>query len=164
MKYITETFLEYPDNSSVAVIFYCGGCDRNCPGCHNTDLQNWIEFDSKQVIKELVDYCARLNTDKIVLCGGDPLFNKNLTLTKEILYNLGDKYSICIYTGATIQEVKDLNLSGFKFVKCGIFDASKFVGATKTDDFIRFATTNQELYDSNFKLLSKDGIYYFNED
>ena len=164
LKYITETFLEYPDNSSVAVIFYCGGCDRNCPGCHNTELQNYIKFDSEQVIGELVDYCKRLNTNKIVLCGGDPLYHKNLSLTGDILRTLGGRYDICIYTGANIDEVKALDITGFKFVKCGIFEASKFVGATKTDDYIRFATTNQELYDSQFNLLSKDGTYYFNEE
>lgn len=164
MKYITETFLEYPDNSSIAVIFYCGGCDRDCPGCHNTELQNFIKFDSEQVIKELVEYCKRLNTNKIVLCGGDPLYCKNIPLTKDILNSLGSNYDICIYTGASIDEVKAIDIHGFKFVKCGMFLANMFVGATKTDEYMRFATTNQQLYDSNFNLLSKDGIYYFNED
>lgn len=164
MKYITETFLEYPDNSSIATIFYCGGCDRNCPGCHNTELQNYILFNPKLVVALLVEYCERLKTNKIVLCGGDPLYYKNLPLTKVILAELGRDYDICVYTGATIQEVKNLQLTGFKYIKCGMFDASKFVGATKTDDYIRFATTNQELYSSNFTLLSKDGIYYFNKE
>ena len=163
MKYITETFLEYPDNSSLAVIFYCGGCDRNCPGCHNTELQNHIKFNYKLIVAMLVEYCERVKTNKIVLCGGDPLYSKNIELTKYICSSLGADYDICIYTGADIEEVKALDIKGFKFVKCGIFDASKFVGATKTDEYIRFATTNQSLYDSNFNLLSKDGTYYFNE-
>lgn len=164
MKYITETFLEYPDNSSLAVIFYCGGCDRNCPGCHNTGLQNYIKFDHKKIIADIKTYCRRVKTNKIVLCGGDPLFHRNLSLTKEILYNLGKEYDICIYTGATIKEVKDLRVRGFKFIKCGVFDSTKFVGATKTNDYIQFATTNQELYDEDLNLLSKDGKYYFKED
>ena len=161
MKYITETFLEYPDNCSIAVIFYCGGCDRNCPGCHNTELQNHIDFNIEQVVNELISYCQRLKTNKIVLCGGDPLYKKNIDLTRYICSTLGSDYDICIYTGADVEEVKKLGIAGFKFVKCGIFDASKFVGATKTDSYIRFATTNQQLYDSDFNLLSQDGIYYF---
>ena len=163
MKYIQSTFLEYPDNYSIATIFYFGGCDRNCKGCHNTDLQNFIKFNHKEVINNIKTYCRRLSTNKIVLCGGDPLFHRNLSLTKEILNALSEEYDICIYTGADIEDVKELDIKGFKFVKCGIFDASKFVGATKTDEYIRFATTNQSLYDSNFNLLSKDGTYFFNE-
>lgn len=164
MKYITETFLEYPDNSSLAVIFYCGGCDRGCKGCHNTELQNFIQFNPAEVIDELKDYCGRVHTNKIVLCGGDPLYHQNIPLTKAILAELGKDYDICIYTGATLQEVKDLQITGFKYIKCGMFDASKFVGAIKTDEYIRFATTNQELYSSNLSLLSKDGTYYFNKE
>lgn len=163
MGYITETFLEYPDNSSIATIFYFSGCNRNCKGCQNTDLQ---EYDDTMphisiIIKEIEDYCKRLKTNKIVLCGGDPLFIKNIDKTKQILENLGSNFDICIYTGATIQEVKKLNLKGFKFIKCGMFDENKFIGSEKTDKYLKFATSNQELYDSNLKLLSKNGIYYF---
>lgn len=156
--------MEYPDNSSIAVIFYCGGCDRNCQGCHNTDLQKFIKFDHKKIIQEIKNYCKRVKTNKIVLCGGDPLFHRNLSLTKEILWNLKSDYDICIYTGATIKEVKDLRVKGFKYIKCGVFDLTKFVGAAKTDEYMQFATTNQELYDENLNLLSKDGKYYFKED
>ena len=159
--YITETFLEYPDNSSVAVIFYCGGCDRKCPGCHNTELQNYTLFNPKLTVALLVEYCERLNTNKIVLCGGDPLYSKNVELTKYICSTLGSDYDICIYTGADIEEVKQLDLKGFKFIKCGIFDRNQYIGATKTDEFIRFATKNQELYDADLNLLSKDGVYYY---
>lgn len=163
-RHITETFLEYPDNSSVAVIFYCGGCDRNCKGCHNTELQTYIEFNDEEVIEELVSYCKRLKTNKIVLCGGDPFYSKNIELTKYICSVLGSDYDICIYTGAEIDEVKKIDIIGFKFIKCGRFDATKFIGATKTDKYMRFATANQELYNQNLKLVSEKGIYYFNED
>lgn len=158
--YITETFLEYPDNNSIATIVYFRGCDRDCKGCHNTDLQDFVDLPDNY-IQAIKDYCGRLKTNKIVLCGGDPLFSKNLAKTRELLAALGTSYDICIYTGASIDEVKELNLSGFKFVKCGIFDASQFIGATKTDEFIRFATKNQELYDENLNLLSKNGVYYY---
>ena len=158
--YITETFLEYPDNSSIAAIVYFRGCDRDCKGCHNTDLQGYEELP-KSYIQDIENYCLRLKTNKIVLCGGDPLYCKNLEKTKEILSVLGKNYDICIYTGASIEEVKKLNLKGFKFIKCGFFDPKQYIGSTKNDSFLQFATKNQDLYDKDLKLISKDGVYYY---
>lgn len=161
MLNVQSTFLEYPDNSSIATIFYFSGCDRNCEGCQNTSLKEYTPLDEKEVLSGIVNYSRRLKTNKVVLCGGDPLYKKNLDLTRKILYNLGNDFDICIYTGALIDEVKKLNLSGFKFIKCGVFDKTKFIGSKKTDDYIQFATSNQELYNEFLELISHDGIYYF---
>lgn len=161
MLNVQSTFLEYPDNSSIATIFYFSGCDRNCEGCQNTSLKEYTPLDEKEVLSGIVNYSKRLKTNKVVLCGGDPLYKKNFDLTRKILYNLGNDFDICIYTGALIDEVKKLNLSGFKFIKCGVFDKTKFIGSKKTDDYIQFATSNQELYNEFLELISHDGIYYF---
>ena len=161
MLNVQSTFLEYPDNSSIASIFYFSGCDRNCDGCQNTSLKEYTPLDEKEVLSGIVNYSKRLKTNKVVLCGGDPLYKKNLDLTRKILYNLGKDFDICIYTGALIDEVKKLNLSGFKFIKGGVFDKTKFIGSKKTDDYIQFATSNQELYNEFLELISHDGIYYF---
>ena len=161
MLNVQSTFLEYPDNSSIATIFYFSGCDRNCDGCQNTSLKEYTPLDDKEVLSGIVNYSRRLKTNKVVLCGGDPLYKKNIDLTRKILYNLGNDFDICIYTGALIDEVKKLNLSGFKFIKCGVFDKTKFIGSKKTDDYIQFATSNQELYNEFLELISHDGIYYF---
>lgn len=161
MLNVQSTFLEYPDNSSIATIFYFSGCDRNCEGCQNTSLKEYTPLDEKEVLSGIVNYSKRLKTNKVVLCGGDPLYKKNIDLTRKILYNLGNDFDICIYTGALIDEVKKLNLSGFKFIKCGVFDKTKFIGSKKTDDYIQFATSNQELYNEFLELISHDGIYYF---
>ena len=161
MLNVQSTFLEYPDNSSIATIFYFSGCDRNCEGCQNTSLKEYTPLDEKEVLNGIVNYSRRLKTNKVVLCGGDPLYKKNIDLTRKILYNLGNDFDICIYTGALIDEVKKLNLSGFKFIKCGVFDKTKFIGSKKTDDYIQFATSNQELYNEFLELISHDGIYYF---
>lgn len=161
MLNLQSTFLEYPDNSSIATIFYFSGCDRNCEGCQNTSLKEYTPLDEKEVLSGIVNYSHRLKTNKVVLCGGDPLYKKNIDLTRKILYNLGKDFDICIYTGALIDEVKKLNLTGFKFIKCGVFDKTKFIGSKKTDDYIQFATSNQELYNKFLELISHDGIYYF---
>ena len=68
---------------------------------------------------------------------------------------------ICIYTDADIEEVKKLKLNGFKFIKCGRFDTTKFIGSNKTNEYLQLASKNQALYDKDFNLLSKEGIFYF---
>ena len=161
--YLTWTLLEYPDNHSISTILYFNGCHRNCPGCQNKELQKDEEkpISFNILIEDIIKYCERLATTKIVLCGGDPLYYKNLPTTLSILQELGNIYDICIYTGANIEEIKRLNLKGFKYIKCGPFDQNKYIGSNKTDDFIQFASSNQELYDKDLNLLSKDGVYYY---
>lgn len=157
--YITSTFLEYPDNYSIATIVYFSGCGKSCVGCHNTTLKDYIERPNN-LPNMIMDYCYRIGTNKIVLCGGDPLFEKNLPLTKKVVREL-HTFDICIYTGFDPDEAKDTGIFGFKFIKCGFYDPSKFIGSKKTDDFIQFATSNQKLFDKDFNLLSKDGVYFF---
>ena len=161
-KFVSESFLDYPDNSSLSVIFYMPGCNRNCKGCQNSLLKEEVQYENiDKLIEFLRKKCERSQTNKLCLQGGDPLFNRNIAVTKRILDKLSNTLDICIYTGANIDEVKKANLHGFKYIKCGKFDESEFIGSQKTDDYMQFATKNQKLYDANLKLLSKDGIYNF---
>lgn len=161
-NFISESFLDYPDNNSLSIILYIPGCNRNCLGCHNSNLRDFQGFENLDLLIELlIQKCKKAKTNKICLQGGDPLLLENLFITQFILAKLSRNYDICIYTGAEIDEVKKLNLKGFKFVKCGIFDKNKFIGSLKTDQYLQFATSNQKLYDSNLNLISENGIYYF---
>ena len=160
--FVSESFLDYPDNSSLSVIFYMPGCNRNCKGCQNSSLKDEAKYDNiDNLVKFLESKCKMAHTNKLCLQGGDPLFNRNIAVTKHILKELSDKLDICIYTGANIDEVKKADLHGFKYIKCGMFDETKFIGSKKTDDCMQFATKNQQLYNSDLQLVSKDGIYNF---
>ena len=160
--FLSESFLDYPDNSSLSVIFYMPGCDRNCEGCQNYNLKQEEEYrDQNEIIKGIYNYCIKSKTNKLCLQGGDPLYKNNIQFTEIILQSLSNKLDICIYTGAEINEVKSYNLKGFKFIKCGIFDLNQYIGSKKTDTYLQFATKNQKLYDKDLNLISKDGIYYF---
>ena len=61
-----------------------------------------------------------------------------------------------------VEYVKEHNVSGFKFLKCGKFDIKNKRESEKTDEKMVLASPNQKLYDENYNLISKDGIYYFN--
>jgi anaerobic ribonucleoside-triphosphate reductase activating protein len=158
---IDTSFLEYPDNSSLAVILYMAGCSSNCENCHNPELQEYKATDV-DIYRELRNICFRNKTNKIVLCGGDPLYPENIEITKKILYELSGEYDICIYTGYDIEMVKLLKLRGFKYIKCGIFNNKLYIGSEKKEEYLQFASSNQKLYNADLELLSKDGKFYFN--
>ena len=162
INFISESFLDYPDNSSLSLIFYMPGCNRNCNGCQNIDLQKFEGYFETTILTDLLySYCEKAKTNKLCLQGGDPLYKENLYFTKYILAKLSNLLDICIYTGATISQVKKLGIEGFKFIKCGQFDKTKFIGSKKTDEYLQLASSNQQLYDKDLNLISKDGIYYF---
>lgn len=166
LKVSNVSFLDYPDSGSWAVVVYIMGCNHNCPGCHNPQFQDIsnINKDIKEVsLQSFNEYLAKLmkkhRTNKLVLSGGDPLAPYNVNFVREFLNST--KYDVCIYTGYTWDYIKTLNLSNFKFLKCGRYLSNVSQTSEKTDEYFQLASKNQKLYNSNFELLSKDGRYYF---
>lgn len=158
------TFLDYPSPDDIAVIAFFSGCSHDCPGCQNSKLQQiheyWTEEEIKNIISELQNLCHRNETNKIVLSGGDPLHACNRYLTKRICAELKN-FDICIYTGYSIEEVEQMQIKGFKYIKCGKFDCNHIQLAEKTDDYIQFINSTQNLYDSNYQQLSYEGRFNF---
>ena len=162
----STTWMDYPDNFSLAIIIYFVGCEHNCTNCHNIALQKYESSSKKLLIndKELYYYIKTLSdihrTNKIVFSGGDPLFKDNLKGVKELLFN-NKEFNVCIYTGYSIDYIKDNEVKGFKFIKSGLYNENKKQNSKKTENALYLASTNQELYDENYNLISKNGIYYF---
>lgn len=169
---LEETFLDYPDNVSEAICVVFLGCTHNCKGCQNPHLQNpnvketddILDIDDENDFFDILDETSeRVGTKKIVLTGGDPLSPYNIQFTKNFLYMNNYDFDVCVYTGYDIDYVKENGISGFQFIKCGKFDLEHKQKSEKTDEKMVFASPNQKLYDKDFNLISKDGIYYFNQ-
>ena len=160
---LEETFLDYPDPNVNAIIVYFSGCNHHCPGCHSPLLQADVNYlETKEVMcQRIIDFAKRADTNKLVFLGGDPLYNKNIDLTRYFCERLGNKYDICIFTGYDIDYVKNLNLTGVKYYKCGLFEQKNARQSKKTDTMYVLASSNQNFYDSNYKQLSKNGILLF---
>ena len=159
------TYLDYPNPDDVAVVCIMSGCSHNCKGCQNPLLQKIYkrtEEEIGQIIAQLDVLCERNETNKVVLSGGDCLHPSNRNLTEQILFYLGEKLDICIYTGYSIDEVKEMGLHGFKYIKCGKFDCDNVQKAEKTDEYIQFVNPTQNLYDSEYQQLSQNGRFNFN--
>lgn len=163
----SNSFLDYPDNKSLSLTLYYTGCWGCCDDCQNKELQDpnysigTFMFTLDEIISKIKNECERLHDNKITLLGGDPLYPTNINFTKELLKVLHNEYDICVYTGQSIDFVKKNNINYFKYLKCGWYDKNKGVLSEKTDEYFQLASTNQELYNSEFNLLSKNGRYYF---
>ena len=162
------TWLDYPNNYSYALSIYCLGCDNNCNGCQTPELKslhyegdNVKVFDMEDFEKAIDSFLTKTRDNKICLIGGDFLSHFNIDFTKEFLQRNKSKYEVCIYTGHNIEYVKKNEVKEFSFIKCGKFDIEKQQESKKTDDYFQLASSNQKIYDSNFNLLSENGIYYF---
>lgn len=164
---LQTTWLDYPDNNSLAILVYTVGCEHNCIGCHNQDLQKISENNNIKRVgcyeleQRIISMSKKHRTNKVVFLGGEPLYIDNVS--DVWLFTLCNKkmFDICIYTGYNIDTVKKIGLTGFKYIKCGKFDKTQYQKPKKTDDRIIFASKNQKLYDYNLNLLSKDGVYKF---
>ena len=172
------TFQDYPDPGAHALVISFIGCPHACIGCHNAYLQDksrlaaarsaedpvparYVEFSSFEEAAAAIDkQLIRVNTNRLVLQGGEPLLlGENLAFTKYLCSN--PNYDVCVYTGYDVHHVRNTQLKGFKYLKCGTFDVLRVRPAYKTDEEMAFASPNQRLYDAEFKLLSSNGVYTF---
>lgn len=167
-----STFLDYPDDCSIATIVYFSGCAHGCPMCHNKDFQNADNtgFTINQYILQtmLVDAQLQLGVDihkkpKLVFSGGDPLYASNITGVRDFLKEYGTGYDICIYTGYDIDYVKTSNLTNFKFIKCGKYDETKKCKAEKTNEYLQLASMNQDFYNERYEKVSINGKFLFKD-
>ena len=165
LKSGASSFLDYPDNKSLAIIVYILGCTHNCHDCQNPELQdiNYTDNITEITTELFVEYIRKLSnkykTNKLILSGGDPLYPDNIDFVKEFLKSTD--LDVCIYTGYSVDYVKDNCVSDFKFLKCGKHISTLSQRSVKTDEYLQFSSKNQKLYDKDFKLISKDGRYYF---
>lgn len=75
---------------------------------------------------------------------------------------LNSNIHVCIYTGYELDYVIENNVSGFTFLKTGVFDITKKQEPIKTNEFMRFASYNQKLYNSELQLITDGyGKYFF---
>lgn len=162
LDHISVTWVDYPDNENLAQIIYFNGCEHECKGCHNKELKD-LSDDREKELDILIEflYGNKTKSNKVVLSGGDPLYIRNLAQTRKIL-TLNDTFDFCIYTGYSINDVKSFNIKGARFYKCGVYiDQQKDLTAGKTNEYLRFASKNQRLYDENYNLISDGNTYYF---
>jgi pyruvate formate lyase activating enzyme len=94
------SLLDYPDE--ISAIIWTVGCNFNCPFCYNVDLikGNAAQFSEE----ELLDFLKKRKglLDGLVITGGEPLMQKDITDFCEKVKKLG--YVVKIDTNGTYPE------------------------------------------------------------
>lgn len=175
---LIHSFLDYPSPDGVCTTVFIIGCDNNCVGCSNPQFKehnqpltkdnDLVRVDSLTLYKLIIKEASRCNSKKIVFVGGDPLSSQNFKITSEVSrWLIEENYETCIYTGLTTNQIlsnkkyRNSLKNGFTFIKTGLFIKEKFQTPHKTNNYIQFASSNQELLDSEFNCITKNGIYLF---
>ena len=128
------------DKPSFTIWF--SGCTIRCNGCHNKQLwdkSSGNEMAVDNVVDIIVRECHKLNTDTVVLLGGEPLDQE-----------LRDLYQLCadihlhdiriwLYTGYNYDEIPVVIKECVDVIKCG-----RYIDELKCDGFP--SSTNQELW------------------
>ena len=175
---INETFSDYPTPDDIAVIVYFQGCEHNCKNCQNKELQICEDKNAKtleETYNLILNYCKRAATDKIVLSGGDPFYNKNKEQLKDMLSLISilesSNFQVCVYTGYSIEDIKRLykEYSSFikpTYVKCGVYiEELRDPNMGKNDDSFILATKNQAFFkkiNNKFSQISQSNVLFFN--
>lgn len=170
------SFQDYPEPDAWAIVVYFQGCDRHCDGCHNYDLQKISEgtyFSSTELEYLIQKYSILWRTKNIVFTGGDPLLYLQLPSLSTFLNYFGSKYNICIYTGADRDEILNKMGNGklksrnyVKYYKGGRYIKQLRIEGKhgKTDNHFQLITRNQFFLDSNFNVISNNGMLRFNHE
>ena len=104
------SLLDYPEK--ISAIIWTVGCNFNCPFCYNKDLVTGNVGNIPE--KEILDYLEKRKNmlEGLVISGGEPLMQKDITAFCEKIKKLG--YEIKIDTNGTfpekLQELVDKNL------------------------------------------------------
>ena len=174
LKKLSETFQDFPDNESRAVIAFFYGCSHFCEDCQNKELQRYSEectpSSLEDIYEKITDYCARTNTKNIVLSGGDPYCDIVPGTQEDMLALIStleiEGYTVCVYTGYNIDYVNSLYEPLFyrkdgtpydpempvfwkkpSYVKCGTYKKDlRDPAMGKYDDRFVLASTNQRFY------------------
>jgi len=164
------SFQDYPEVASWAILVYFQGCNRNCKGCQNTDLKdqtNGLYVTPLDLDKLLQEHVHKWHTNCVVLTGGDPLMERQLSSLHEFLLVYGHKYNICIYTGADQLEIinKMSPIKGVNYYKGGSYieQLKSKAPIGKFNTHFQLATTNQFILDSTFRKLTTNGVLTYAE-
>lgn len=159
------SFIDYPNPNVWSTIYFFTGCSHNCKSCQNKDLQNYnqgIEYNVDDFFELIKENCEKNHSKYVVLSGGDPLYFKNIEFTKEILLKCKENsINVCVYTGFDIEYVKNNNVKGFQFIKCGTFDENNKLKSGMTDEYFQLASPNQNFYNDKYEQLSENGKMMF---
>lgn len=140
------------DSTGVAHVIYFAGCDRDCKGCHNPELQD--RNNGKEVDIDIIKIEIQNNKliDTVVFGGGEPL-NQYEALRELAKFAKANGLKVWIYTGYSFSELCNIYeikwgqnsiselLDYFDVLVCGAYEQDN-----ANEDYVFLASSNQEIW------------------
>lgn len=101
------------NGDGLRVTLFVSGCTHNCPGCQNPethDVDSGIPFDA-DAFNEIAEELKKDYISGLTISGGDPLIAFNIGEIAdlvELIKAMFPQKNIWLYTGYTIEEIKNL--------------------------------------------------------
>ena len=178
LRNISETFQDFPDNESLAVIAFFYGCSHYCKNCQNKDLQLYQEgltpYSLQEVYEAIISSCERSHTKSIVLSGGDPYCDLIPGVQEDMLALIStlenEGYEVCVYTGYDIDYVNSLYNPLFYYTSSRSSNPPMPV-FWKKPSYVKCGEYKEDLrdekmgkYEKEFILASKNQRFYCREE
>ena len=115
MRYASITTCDICNGTGIGVVLWCQGCNLQCPGCHNSELQSFSggqEFTTETYSK-LVKELQKPEVSRLTFSGGHRLAMKSVEVTFKICKYIKrtlPEIKIWIYTGYAYEDIKDLEV------------------------------------------------------
>lgn len=110
-KYAGITKSTLINGKGVRVVLWVTGCEHNCPGCQNKEMQDAKEGEPffKDDFLRLLGRIRKPYIDGITLSGGDPFYTKHregmLDLLKMLSEHMPYSKDVWCYTGYKFEEL-----------------------------------------------------------
>ena len=113
MNYASIRKCDIANGEGVRVSLFVSGCTHRCKGCFNEEAQdfNYGAPFTLEIEAELLDALAPSHIAGLTLLGGEPMEPSNqvalLPFLRRFREKFGNTKTLWIYTGCTIEELKD---------------------------------------------------------
>lgn len=151
MRYISIVEYDEVNSDDFSITLFCTHCEHKCKGCYSPCT--WNAEAGEELTREIKnDILNKLETEimigNFVFLGGDPLSKLNRNETIEFAKEIKEKVpriNIWVYTGYDMDEIQDLDLSYFDYIKCGRYK-EELSCKGNVQYGIKLATSNQKIY------------------
>ena len=119
LRIVNITAPDINNGNGIRITLWVSGCTHHCKGCHNQWTWNFnqgriFNIEQKEIFEELSNWLDRDYVEGLTLSGGDPLCQDKEGLCEllQIINWFKNKYpqkNIWLYTGYTIEKIKELN-------------------------------------------------------
>lgn len=92
---------------------WCQGCERNCPGCCNKSMQEFVKkhiVDTKDIIKLIQQSHEKNGIEGVTFIGGEPIL-QSVGFAEIAEWCQSKGISVLVFTGYLYEELKDMHES-----------------------------------------------------